>query len=210
MTNYTEDLMALIHSQNKRIQELEAIIAESKIASSKTRNEEDSLQCVRDYYNNLSEIDRSELSNRSKNLFKKVGVRTFAEISKYTRDRLYNIAGLGDNTYCEIISALQKRNLTLTPSSKSNQWAPNSISEDELRRRWEGKASKCPLFWYERRKLTPTQWAMDCYNKFIKFKNDQNKTLRSAIKKFNDDLSKESQSGIITDPEIDQFQVALT
>lgn len=109
-----------------------------------------------------NEISDSNLSTRLKNCLLSAGFTSFSEIKNLRN--LYRIRNFGDNCLIELVEYMNNPINGLQPKKDIRIVSEDkrTISEEELRAKYEGKASICPRLWYKRRGILEPEWSKQC------------------------------------------------
>ena len=110
-----------------------------------------------------NEITDSNLSTRLKNCLVSAGFTSFSQIKNLRN--LYRIRNFGDNCMIELIDYMNNSINSVTIKNDIVRFSSldkRTISEEDLRAKYEGKASICPRLWYKRRGIQEPEWSKQC------------------------------------------------
>lgn len=109
-----------------------------------------------------NEITDAEISTRLKNCLVSAGFTSFSQIKNLRN--LYRIRNFGDNCMMELVDYMKNGINNFKPKNENtfSNIGPRTISEEELRARYEGKPSNSPRLWYKRRSIEEPEWSKEC------------------------------------------------
>lgn len=109
-----------------------------------------------------NEITDSIISTRLKNCLVSAGFTSFSQIKNLRN--LYRIRNFGDSCMMELVDYM-KNGINNVPAKKDIRFSGSdhrTISEEELRSKYEGKPATAPRLWYKRRGLEEPEWSKEC------------------------------------------------
>lgn len=112
-----------------------------------------------------SEIDGSPLSTRAKNALKRLNITKFEEIQDL--NNLSALRNVGVRTVAEIKGYMIRHGMKdKTAINRTDTRFTRSITEEELRRRHENRATNAPHQWYKNHGIEEPEWSKKCFHAY--------------------------------------------